>query len=117
MTDHERIWLEPAPGADEDYGRQWCQHEVWEDGVEYVRADLAEITTLRKELAEARAENERLLEVLEPFAARAGKLDGIWKDHETQWSPEYGDTAITVGHLRAASAAFRPPSKAKGEKK
>lgn len=41
MTDHERIWLEPAPGADEDYGRQWCQHNVWDEGVEYLRSDLA----------------------------------------------------------------------------
>ncbi|MGR9384887.1 hypothetical protein [Rhizobium leguminosarum] len=31
MSEHERIWLEPAPGADEDYGRQWCQHNVWGD--------------------------------------------------------------------------------------
>lgn len=56
----------------------------------------ARITELEAALGEA----ER---ALEPFAKRAGKLDGIWKDHETQWSPEYGDTAITIGHLRAAS--------------
>lgn len=38
-TEHERIWLEPAPGADEDYGRQWCQHNVWGDeATEYVLA-------------------------------------------------------------------------------
>jgi hypothetical protein len=60
VSEHERIFLEPAPGADEEYGRQWCQHGVWEDGVEYVRADIAEdeITNLSKELAEARAQNE-----------------------------------------------------------
>jgi hypothetical protein len=40
-TEHERIWLEPVPGADKDYGRQWCQQPVWADGVEYVRADIA----------------------------------------------------------------------------
>lgn len=39
MTDHERIWLEPAPGADEEYGRMWCQDNVWgDDATEYVRA-------------------------------------------------------------------------------
>jgi hypothetical protein len=47
--DHERIWLEPAPG-DPTTGRQWCQDDVWTamaadyDGAlptEYVRADLA----------------------------------------------------------------------------
>lgn len=43
---------------------------------------------------------------VEPFAKRAGMLDGIWNDHETQWSPEYGNTAITIGHLRAASTAL-----------
>ena len=63
------------------------------------RAEAAEarIAELEKRLADA----ER---VIEPFAERAGKLDGIWKDHETQWSPEYGNTAITIGHLRAARA-------------
>lgn len=57
MTEHERIWLEPAPGADEDYGRQWCQHNVWADGVEYVRADTIpaapiELSRVAEELAE-----------------------------------------------------------------
>jgi hypothetical protein len=43
MSDHERIWLEPEPGADPDYGRQWCQHNVWGDeATEYVRADAVE---------------------------------------------------------------------------
>jgi len=43
MSDHERIWLEPSPGADEEYGRQWCQHDVFgEDATEYVRADLCD---------------------------------------------------------------------------
>lgn len=38
----ERIWLEPREGADPYIGRQWCQDNQWgEDGVEYVRADLA----------------------------------------------------------------------------
>jgi hypothetical protein len=47
-------------------------------------------------LAEAR-------KVIEPFAKRAGMLDGIWRDHETHWRPECGNTTITVGNLRAAS--------------
>jgi hypothetical protein len=54
MSEHERIFLEPAPGADEDYGRQWCQHNVWTDGVEYVRADtVSAITAERDRLREA----------------------------------------------------------------
>ena len=55
---------------------------------------------LRQDAEAALAEASK---VIEPFAKRAGKLDGIWKDHETQWNPEYGDTAITIGDLRAAS--------------
>jgi len=40
--DHERIWLEPAPGADKECGQMWCQDNVWGDeATEYVRADLA----------------------------------------------------------------------------
>jgi hypothetical protein len=34
--DHDRIWLEPEGAPD----RCWCQDDVWEDGVEYIRADL-----------------------------------------------------------------------------
>jgi len=41
--DHKRIWLEPSPGADEEYGRQWMHHNVWGDeATEYVRVDLAQ---------------------------------------------------------------------------
>lgn len=54
MSEHERIWLEPAPGADEDYGRQWAQHSVWTDGVEYVRVDIAE-----REHQDFRLQNDR----------------------------------------------------------
>lgn len=43
---------------------------------------------------------------LEPFAARAGLLDGKWQDHETHWSPAYGSTEITIGDLRAARRAL-----------
>lgn len=73
MTDHERIWLEPDPGADPDYGRQWCQHNVWgDDATEYVHVEIvaatdAEIARLTDEvkaasfgLLLANAEIERL---------------------------------------------------------
>ncbi len=36
---YERIWLEARPTGTGD--RQWCQDKVWDDGIEYVRADLA----------------------------------------------------------------------------
>ena len=41
MKEHERIWLQPAVDADPYEGRQWCQDKIWDDGIEYVRADLA----------------------------------------------------------------------------
>ncbi|ASR12104.1 hypothetical protein CHY08_34170 (plasmid) [Rhizobium leguminosarum bv. viciae] len=59
MTDHERIWLEPSPGADEEYGRQWCQHNVWDEATEYVRADLHEATV---------EERDRLREALQKIS-------------------------------------------------
>lgn len=38
---HERIWLEPVEPIDPVDGRQWCSDNVWGDGIEYIRADLA----------------------------------------------------------------------------
>lgn len=58
------------------------------------------------ELSRLRAEVERLREALEPFANRAGKLDGLWDENDTRWSPAYGDTVITVGDLRRARKAL-----------
>lgn len=62
---------------------------------------LADIVAYCAALEARLAEAER---VIEPFAKRAGKLDGLWGDHDTQWSPEYGSVAITIGDLRAARA-------------
>lgn len=44
MTEHNEIWLEPAPGADLDgYGRQWCQDNVWGDeAIRYILAPAGE---------------------------------------------------------------------------
>lgn len=59
MSEHERIWLEPAPESDPEFGRQWCQDNVWGDkATEYVRADLvdAKIAAARKEALEAAAQ-------------------------------------------------------------
>lgn len=64
MIDHERIYLEPSPGADEDYGRQWCQHNVWDEATEYVRADL---------LSDVSEERDRLREALSECQTQAVK--------------------------------------------
>ncbi|TBG78585.1 hypothetical protein ELG76_04005 [Rhizobium leguminosarum] len=71
MTGHERIYLEPSPGADEDYGRQWCQHNVWDEATEYVRADLhLAIVEERDRLREAlRAEHEFLSQEARRYAS------------------------------------------------
>ena len=66
LVDHERIWLEPAPG--DCNGRTWCQDKVWPEKegdpepTEYVRADIvakqaAEILQLKQ------SNNRRKLEV------------------------------------------------------
>jgi hypothetical protein len=62
MSDHERIYLEPSPGADEDYGRQWCQHNVWDEATEYVRADLH--LALTEERDRLREENAALIDTM-----------------------------------------------------
>lgn len=64
----------------------------------------AEITTLRKELAEARA-------ALEPFARC------VKRDNPTCGDEEHFRHMFTYGDLRRAANVLRPPSKAKGEKK
>ncbi|MCB5201654.1 Lar family restriction alleviation protein [Neorhizobium sp. T786] len=60
------------------------------------------------------AELQKAREALAPFAVRAGKLDGLWKDHETNWGTEYGSTKITIGDLRRARDVFRSLSHKEG---
>lgn len=57
MSDHKRIWLEPEPPSDPDFGRMWVQDDVWGGGTEYVLATEAAdtITRLSRERDEARA--------------------------------------------------------------
>ncbi len=76
MTEHERIWLEPAGAPD----RCWCQDNQWGDeGVEYVLASTLE--SLQRE-------NERLRQFLFPYADRTD-ISGI------SWDGKYliGDKA------------------------
>lgn len=97
------------------------------------RADRAEagLSAYKTMLQQAEGDINRLLDrattaeaaldsawkVIEPFAKLAGKLDGIWKDHEVNWLPTYGNTTITVGDLRAANqwlSANQKPQPPKG---
>jgi hypothetical protein len=57
MSDHKRIWLEPEPPSDPDFGRMWVQDDVWGGGTEYVLASATAdtITRLTRERDEARA--------------------------------------------------------------
>lgn len=102
LTEHERIWLEPAPGGDADYGQQWCQDNVWGDGAtEYVRADLAAIEVLRAALVEAtRAMDAMLLGI------------SIHNDRKRDEEPIAGSvvTALANAHqtARAALGSLEP---------
>lgn len=42
MSDHEKIYLEPENDNYAPEGRQWREDNVWDGGVEYVRADIHE---------------------------------------------------------------------------
>lgn len=67
MTEHKRIWLEPAGAPD----RCWCQDNQWgEEGVEYVH--VSEIERLRRENAAAEAEVKRYRESLHMISAGHG---------------------------------------------
>ena len=40
--EHDVIFLEPEPPGDEEYGRLWCQHDVWQEpGTRYLLATSA----------------------------------------------------------------------------
>ena len=65
----------------------------------------AEITALRKELAEARAENEKLANAMYWFSRYPEFVPDI--KHSDEWQAD----------IEAARPFVRPPSKAKGEKK
>jgi hypothetical protein len=41
VKDHKRIWLEPVDDQFPSHPREWCDADVWEGGIEYIRADLA----------------------------------------------------------------------------
>lgn len=81
MTEHERIWLEPAGAPD----RCWCQDNQWgEEGVEYVLASALE--SLRRENEELR---------------NGPPITGKWKDDERAKVWEY---AFNKQHTRAEAA-------------
>lgn len=64
--EHDRIWLEPAGAPD----RCWCQDNQWgDDGIEYVRADLA-ATEASKEHA-PQAQDDRKVVVTTDEVAEA----------------------------------------------
>lgn len=48
MSEHPEIWLEPEPPSDREWGRQWCQHNVWgERAAHYVLASAPAPTVSR----------------------------------------------------------------------
>ena len=66
---------------------------------------LKELDEKEAEIAALRAENEGLLNALEPFGKFFDQFDrGQWADSESHWT--YPNIGITVGDLRAARAAL-----------
>src|SRR5690242_18331148 len=100
MSEHERIWLEAAPGSDEEYGRQWCQHNVWPDGVEYVRADLTPPPSSHVMGSDIDVEDIREQKLATIAAPDNGTTDEVLAavlECATAWVPE----ARIVGNVRA----------------
>lgn len=97
--DHPRIWLEPKADSYGSEGRLWCQDDVWDDGVEYVRADIAEAQGRR--IAE-------LEEALRPFASVAENDIGTDETDADTFRPMSRHNrapSLMVGDLRRASRA------------
>lgn len=71
MTEHERIWLEPAGAPD----RCWCQDNQWgEEGVEYV---------LASSLESLQRENEELKNLIDgDNCADPDKIDALFRRAE-----------------------------------
>lgn len=92
---------------DRDEALRWagCWHRICQTIATVLELPEPEADTfaasVRDKMSDAEAKLAEARKVIEPFAARAGKLDGIWRDHETT-SMMYGNTGITVGDLRAA---------------
>ncbi len=96
---HERIWLEARPTGTGD--RQWCQDKVWDDGIEYVRADLIEAQAA--EIARLRATGAALVSKLdecEPHINNAFLIEQIRGRPYT--GPQWGED---LKEFRAALAA------------
>lgn len=105
MTDHERIWLEPAPGADEEYGRQWCQNNVWgDDATEYMLAELVNQTLEDAQHDAVSAETELRI-VRKHLEANQQADDGAaerWKQRYLLISQQERDAQQVIETLRAA---------------
>jgi hypothetical protein len=59
-SDHNQIWLEPKAESYDCEGRQWCQDNVWDDGVRYLHAEAVE--AVEAEIEKLAEENARLNE-------------------------------------------------------
>lgn len=104
MIDHERIYLEPSPGADEDYGRQWCQHNVWDEATEYVRADLHEAAV--EERDRLREENRASKVLLE---SKDETIRQLTEERAEQWRKRRdAEGSRDAGHAAADSLRIEP---------
>lgn len=81
MTDHKEIWLEPKAKEYAPEGRQWCQDDVWEDGVRYIRADHAS-QLVRDMLADPKWNDQPWARMALTVAARAIERGRHWTPSE-----------------------------------
>ena len=57
-------------------------------------------------IAELEAKLATAVGALEPFAKAAGKLDGLWADHDSRWNDQTR-SGVTVSDVRRAAEALR----------
>lgn len=98
---YERIWLQ----ADIGDGATWCQHRQEDEDVPYVREDFYE--DLTSQLAEARAEIERLRGVLRKRTEEADDADCRAEKAEAELAALKG---AMVKPLEFAETNNRPPT-------
>lgn len=121
MSDHERIWLEASPGADNPtYDRQWCQDNVWGDeATEYVRADLYEAQLAGHRLS-AKQSTENLIRATAAEATVTALQEKLrvaeealepYANFDTEDFPDAmrafeDDPSLTIGHFAAHVQPF-----------
>lgn len=108
-VEYDFIWLEPHESVDPYDGRQWCQDDVWGDeGVKYIRADLAASEPAVSAVAPDLTKFAQLLESYWAEAFRHGETfvrhdskDGAAQEAETALMQAFKAQADAIERLTA----------------